>query len=41
MVGNATLTIVASMIVINIAATYTTLTATFWLTRLVIGPSLS
>ncbi len=34
--GSATLTIVASMIVMNIAATYTTLTATFWLTRLVI-----
>ena len=33
--GSATLTIVASMIVMNIAATYTTQTATFWLTRLV------
>ncbi len=35
MVGSATLTIVASMIVTNIAATYTTLTATFWSTRVV------
>src|SRR5580693_474373 len=35
--GSATLTIVTSMIVMNIAATYTTLTATFWLTRLVIS----
>src|SRR5258708_27121398 len=35
-VGSATLTIVTSMIVMNIAATYTTLTATFWLTRLII-----
>jgi hypothetical protein len=31
------LTIVASMIVMNIAATYTTLTAIFWLTRPVTG----
>ncbi len=34
-VGSATLTIVESMTVMNIAATCTTLTATFWVTRLV------
>jgi hypothetical protein len=33
MVGSATLTIVTSMIVMNMAATKTTLTATFWLIR--------
>jgi hypothetical protein len=33
MVGSATLTIVASMIVMNMAATNTTLTASFWLIR--------
>ena len=33
MVGRATLTIVASMIDMNMAATNTTLTATFWLMR--------
>src|SRR5262249_26689424 len=33
MVGSATLTIVASMIDMNMAATNTTLTATFWLMR--------
>ena len=32
-VGSATLTIVASMIVMNMAATNTTPTATFWLMR--------
>jgi hypothetical protein len=32
-VGRATLTIVASMMLMNIAATKTTLTATFWLIR--------
>ncbi len=33
MVGRATLTIVTSMMLMNIAATKTTLTATFWLIR--------
>src|ERR1700734_3129147 len=37
-VGSATLTIVESRIVMNMAATYTTLTATFGLTRLVMLP---
>src|SRR5580704_17338268 len=37
-VGSATLTIVDSRIVMNMAATYTTLTATFGLTRLVMLP---
>ena len=33
MVGSATLTMVTSMIAMNMAATNTTLTATFWLMR--------
>ena len=33
MVGSATLTIVASMMLMNMAATNTTPTATFWLMR--------
>ena len=33
MVGSATLTIVTSMMLMNIAATKTTPTATFWLMR--------
>jgi hypothetical protein len=33
MVGSATLTIVASMMLMNMAATNTTLTAIFWLIR--------
>ncbi len=37
-VGSATFTIVTSMIDMNMAATNTTLTATFWLIRFIRGP---